>query len=284
MIEHVFGIVVVMEEEAESDEAHGRHRRVDPAATPERSGAVLMGALAGLVDVEAGDLADAEVIDGLVDLIDLAGRVDAAVARFASVFDSRHLGAIDGARTTGSWLAARTELSAACSSGLVRTGHRLRHCPHVEAAARSGRLGSVKVRRLLEARVDVEDLFALCEADLVAAIEPLTVAMATQVINEWRRVALATAGLDDGPEPAGDPGRNQLQLSKTFRGRWALNADLDAQNGEALSNAINDWIDRRVKAGAIDPADPRGHAGHRADALCALTGIGADHTAAPTNP
>ena len=258
-----------MEEKAENPSGHE-----EPApATP----AQLMTGLVGVLDAEPADLSEGEVMDGLVSMVDLMGRLDAAASRFAAAFDSKALGAIDGARTTGAWLAARTELSRPVAGGLVHTGRRLSGCPHVDAAARSGRLGRSKVNKLLEARKDVEELFAAHEEALVGDVEPMTVARAFLYIDEWRRIALATVGLDDGPEPAGDTGRNELRLHRTFQGRWALDADLDALSGEALKNMLEDWIDRRVKAGAIDPTDTRGKHGHMADALIALIGLAADH-------
>ena len=273
--------MVVMEDAADRNDGHDPGNSSDGESL---AGAELMASLAPLIDSQPGDLPDGTVIDGLVGLIDLAGRVDAAVARFAGAFDARALGAIDGARTTGSWLAARTELSRQVAGGAVRTGRRLLSCPHVDAAARAGRLGHAKVAKLLAARVDVEDLFAEHEHALVDDVEPMTVDRASRYIDRWRQIALATVGLDDGPEPAGDTSRNRLKMSRTFQGRWALDADLDAQNGEAMINALDDWIDRKVKAGVIDPTDGRDRAALRAEALLALTGIGNDHQTGEHQP
>ncbi len=82
------------------------------------------------------------------------------------------------------------------------------------------RLGAAKVEMLLDARVDLEDLFAEHEAVIVAEVAPLTVAQAAVVVKDWRRIALATVGNDDGPEPGEDPDLNAVHLSATFQNRW----------------------------------------------------------------
>ena len=262
-----------MEEEAE-DPSSG--------ATP-LSAVDLMSALAAVVESEPGELPDQAVADGLVQMIDLSGRLDAAMARFAGVFDARALGASDGARTTAGWLAARTEVSRKVAAGLVNTGRNLRHCGHVEKAALEGRLGRGKVAKLLEARKDIEEVFEACEQDLVAEIEPMTVNGASRFIDRWRLSVLELLHID-GPEPATDPGRNELRLDRSIGGRWLLSGDLDALGGEALANALADWVDRGVKAGVLDPADPRGRPGLNADALLSLVGIGADNESGSYQP
>ena len=45
------------------------------------------------------DLTDGEVTDGLLALIELSGRVQAATARFTASFDARCLCSVDGARS-----------------------------------------------------------------------------------------------------------------------------------------------------------------------------------------
>src|SRR5690606_23088489 len=134
------------------------------------------------------ELTDGEVTDGLLDLIDLSGRVQAAVARFTASFDARTLHAADGARSVAGWVAARTEASRPAAVGALICGRGLRHCPHVDAAASPGRLGAAKVRMLLDARHDVEELFASHEADLVAQVAPLTVEQARRRIDAWRQI------------------------------------------------------------------------------------------------
>lgn len=232
---------------------------------------VLLGELLG---ASVGDLTDGEVVDALVGVVELSGRLDSLVARLAASFDTRGLAMTDGARSTAGWLAARSELSRPVAGGLVATGRALRACPVVDAAAACGRLGSAKVRLLVEARKGVEDLFGEHEADLVDLITGLTVAQARVAVAHWRRLALATAGKDDGPEPSGDTGRNTVTCSETFQGRWHLNGDLDAVTGSALSTMLESWIDAGVRAGAIRPDDSRPRAAHRAGALAALVAAG----------
>ena len=228
----------------------------------------------GLLAAIPVELTDGEVSDGLLALITLAGRVQAALARFSDSFDTRCLATVDGARSTAGWVAARTELARPTASAAVTAGRGLRHCPAVDAAAGDGRLGTAKVRMLLDARRDVEELFATHEQALVDEVAPLTVEQARQCIERWRSVALAVAGKDDGPAPADDADRNQVHLSSTFQNRWRLDGDLDSATGEALSNALDAWIDTRIREGVLDPTERR-RSSLRAEALVSLVGLSA---------
>ena len=244
----------------------------------ERKGRTTPGELLGLLDAVPADLTDGEVTVGLLDLIELSGRVNAAAARYAASFDARSLPSVDGARTTGGWLAARTEFSRPAAGAALACGRGLRHCPEVDAAAGDGRLGAAKVRLMLDARKDVEELFSLHEADLVDQISPFTVDQARRYLASWRAVALATTGVED-PDPAADSDRDQIHLSSTFEGRWRLDGDLHNLAGEALAEALDQWIDSRVREGVIDPTTTK-RSTLRARALTELVGLGA-HSSAP---
>ena len=232
-----------------------------------------VGALLGLCSGGVAELTDGEVVDAVVELAELSGRVTAALARFTASFDSRALHTVDGARTVGSWMAARTELARPVASVAVAVGRGLRHTPHVDAAAAEGRLGAAKVRMLVDARDRVEALFAEHEERLVADVVPLTVEQARRYIDSWRTIALATVDGDDGPAPGGDPDLNGVHLSSTFQDRWRLDGDLDDLTGEALANALDTWIDTRIREGVIDPTELK-RSQMRAMALAALVGVG----------
>lgn len=231
-------------------------------------------ALVELLSAVPADLTDGEVTDGLVALVDLSGRVQAALARFTASFDARSLPAVDGARSAPGWMAARTEISRPAAVAALACGRDLRQCPHVDAASSDGRLGMAKVRMLLEARLKLEPQFAEHELLLVDEVAPLTVAEARVVIDRWRAVMLATVGLDDAIPPREDPELNSVHLSSTFEGRWRLDGDLDAVTGEALANALDQWIDRGVRDGRLDPSVLK-RSGLRAQALSSLVGVGA---------
>ena len=230
-------------------------------------------ALVGLLDADLAGLSDGEVTAGLVGLVDLAGRLDATMARLAAVFDARLLQAFDGARNAAGWLAARTEVSRGRGWVLVHNGRDLRSCPHVDAAAAAGRVGSAKVQALLEARREVEARFGVDEEMLVALIAPLTVAHARQALARWRLYALAEAGKDDGAEPHADAGRNGFTMAPTLGDRWASQGDFDAVTGPGIAGALDAWIDARIAAGILDPT-ARSRASLRAEALAALVGAG----------
>ena len=230
-------------------------------------------ALVALLDADLAELSDGEVTAGLVGLIDLAGRLDATMARLAAAFDTRLLHAFDGARNAAGWLAARTEVSRGRGWGLVHNGRDLRHCPHVDAAAADGRLGSAKVQALLEVRREVEARFGVDEEMLVGLVAPLTVADARHVLARWRLYALAEAGRDDGAEPHADAGRNGFTLSPTLGDRWAAQGDFDTVTGAGIAGALDAWIDARIAAGVLDPT-ARSRASLRAEALAALVGAG----------
>lgn len=241
-----------------------------PVASPAGS---RIGDLVALLSAAPQELTDAEVTDGLVALITHVGQVQAALAGLAATFEARALATVDGARSSAGWMAARTELARTKAADLVREGRALRHCPVVDASARAGRLGEAKVRMLLAARIDLEDLFAEHEAVVVAEVEPLTVDEASEAIATWRRIALATVGNDDGPAPSEDTDKNSVHLSATFQNRWRLDGDLDEQTGEAMADAIDAWIDHQIRSGVIDPCD-RPRSNLRAEALSALVGVG----------
>jgi hypothetical protein len=235
----------------------------DMAGTPdghreqrgERPGA---DALVGLLGVVPADLTDGEVTDALLDLVELSGRVHSALARFTASFDARSLASVDGARSVSGWVAARSELSRPAAVGALACGRALRHCPVVDAAATDGRLGVAKVRMLLDARDRVEELFAAHETALVGEVAPLTVEAARRHIDAWREVALATLK-NDGPAPGDDSDLNGVHLSSTFQKRWRLDGDLDDLTGDGIANALDAWIDARIR-GVLDPtslSDPR---------------------------
>ncbi|MEO6988901.1 MAG: hypothetical protein ABI239_09670 [Aquihabitans sp.] len=236
-----------------------------------------------LLAAQPQELTDGEVLDGMVDLVTHIGQAQAMLARMTATFDTRALASVDGARSTAGWLAARTELPRSAAANLVLAGRRLRHCPVVDAAARDGQLGEAKVQMLLDARVDLEDLFAEHEAVIVAEVAPLTVAQASVVIKQWRQIALATVGNDDGPEPGDDSTGNEVHLSPAFQNRWRLDGDLDEQTGEGMANALDAWIDRQIRSGVVDPTN-RSRSSLRAEALGALVGVGAVSDAPRTQP
>ncbi len=257
-IEHLFDTIDRMSAAYERAEGH-------------RDGAI--DSLLSLCSGDVADLTDGEVTEAVIELAELSGRVTAALARFTSSFDSRALHAVDGAWTTASWMAARTEMARPVASITVVVGRGLRQAPHVDAAAANGRLGAAKVRMLLDARDRVEDLFAQHEERLVADVVLLTVEQARRYIDAWRAVALASVTGDDDPAPGDDSDLNGVHLSSTFQNRWRLDGDLDDLTGEALANALDSWVDARVREGVIDPGELK-RSQMRAMALAALVGLG----------
>lgn len=260
-----------------------------PPRGPEPSGSALATALrslAGALEQAPGDAPDQTVREVVELLAVVSGRIDAALARLAGVFDARSLWAGDGARTSGAWMAGRTELSGTRSRAAVATARDLRSCPHVEAAWEQGRIGTAKVRSLLSARAAHPELFAQHEEELVGHIEPLTVAHAALAVARWQALAEATreaaaraGGASTDPDAAAPPedpaDDNRFHLSRTLDGRWQGNLDLDPVTGAQLAEAIAARIDHHFNAGTYAADDGRSRPRRQAEALAELVGLGA---------
>lgn len=231
--------------------------------------------LLGLLGSAPGELTDGEVGDGLLALVKLWGQVDAALAGFTSVFEARTVFAGDGARSTGSWIAARSEITAQAATRLAQRARGLRSCPHVAAAYEQGLIGTAKVGFVLAAREGVESLFAEREQELVELIRDLTVAHARLAVAQWRRLALATAGLDEDSEPC-DEVANHLHLSRSSEGRHLLSGNLDAVGGAELAGHVAAEVTAMFASGAFAVGDGLVASQRNARALCYLVARGAD--------
>lgn len=259
-IEHLFDTLSCMVDDPKDHEP--------PPPTPVRALA------AELLAAAPAELPDHDLIAGLLALAELSGQVDDALARYSAAVDDRSLQRTHGALTVASWLAARSELDRARVGSLHRIGRALRACPAVAEAFRDGRLGTTKVTLLVEARRDVEALFAEHEPVLVDEVAKLTIPQARQAIHHWRRIALATIGLDDGTEPDAEPD-DSLHLSRSHRGRWALKGSFAPETGQRLANALDAVIDAQFRNGTAHQQDGKVRSQRQATALMDLVARGA---------
>ena len=234
--------------------------------------------LVSMLEADPDQLTCGERGDLVRALATVVGQVDAALCRAVEAFARHDDHAADAARSPGSWITARTELSHGTTRRLLRRGQMLRDCPAVTAAYRGGILGTAKVDAMAEVRQDLEDQFSTDEADLVKVIAPLTVRHANIVLRRWRELALAR--FDNSPEdPPPDPeANNSLTVSRGFEGRRVITGSLDPIAGAELENLVAAEIDRRFATGEFSADDGMSTGRRWAIALQALVRRGAEHT------
>ena len=149
--------------------------------------------LADVLEQSPADAPDETVRQLVLMLVVLIGRLEAELLGWMGVFDAKTVWAGDGSRTPGSWVGARSEVSTEAGRRDVRVGPACcASCPLVEAAYRSGVLGTAKARMLLDAFEQYPDLFAPQEAWLVDQVAGLTVAHAKVFLTKWLATAEAT--------------------------------------------------------------------------------------------
>jgi hypothetical protein len=209
-------------------------------------------------------IADAELI---VALAALADRVDAtlttALTRF--VAEGRH--ELDGWRSAASWLRAHTPLTDRRAIALATTVKRLQAWPEVADAYDHGALNGAQVETLVRGvGKDHVELFAEHAAEITPMLVGLTVADTRTAIGEWDRLADAVCSPDpldmsdgptapdsdgDGVHPDGLDGADldaRVHLSRTFRDRGVLDADLDPDTTALVDKAL----------ALLEPPDPPG--------------------------
>ena len=232
--------------------------------------------LAEVLEQDPADAPDETVRQLVLLLVVLIGRLEAELLGWMGVFDAKTVWAGDGSRTPGSWVGARSEVPTKRAAAMFASARLLRSCPLVDAAYRSGVIGTAKARMLLDAFERFPDLFAPQEAWLVDQVAGLTVAHAKIFITKWLATAEATRDAEarergedpeapDGVPPADPAEGNALFLSRTLDGRWVGDLSLDPVSGAEEDQAIAAEIDRRFHQGTYWNGDGLSAAQRRAE-------------------
>ncbi|HYI60368.1 MAG TPA: DUF222 domain-containing protein [Acidimicrobiales bacterium] len=210
-----------------------------------------------LLTVTPGELADEGVRRHVRDLHRLRAVLDAAIVEATGVLDGRMIWAGDAARSAGAWLAARVDAMPGAARHEVRLARDLRDAPVVAEAARTGRLGRVKVDALMEVRTpELIEVFAEQEAYLVEEVAALRADEARRFLQSWQQFArLAIDSVDpDGPPP-GEAPRVAVNLAQTFQGRYVLDGEMDPEHGAIVRSVIDAEVDDMFRTGVFGPDD-----------------------------
>jgi hypothetical protein len=214
------------------------------------------------IEEDPRSLADATLSARIVELTELADRVEAARLAAVTEWDRRAVWAFDGAPSGASWLTARTGTGRAVAGGTLRTARQLGRLPAVAEALGSARITPAKAR-LLAGVVNprTAEAFARDETMLIDQAEVLSVDDLASVLRFW------TVRADpDGPGPT-DPDDNTAHLSQTLGGRWRFDANLDIEGGGIFAT-VWDHITEELRRDRRDhPSTP---SRLRADALVEL--------------
>ncbi len=146
------------------------HPPAAPAVGRATDPAIDVAGLAQLLAADPASLTAGERVDSVLALAKLRGQVDAARTRSVAAFDANVDFAADGARSTPSRIAARTELSRPEAKSFWLQARDLRSYPVVDEAYGYGVVGSAKVRALLRATDGLATQFAEQETDLVETV------------------------------------------------------------------------------------------------------------------
>lgn len=214
------------------------------------------------------------LVAGARALSSLEGHLHGLRRRFASSLEWQ----ADGTRSAGGWLATNTGISSGNAGCRLKVAEELVDCPHIEAGAKSARLTDDKVRLMLSFRKpDLVEIFAACEADLVAGVALRTYQQARDFLREWELEVRTLLGINV-PE-AGDPERkpNWLRLRQLLDGMHVVDGELGSVAAATLANAIEAQIKAWREAGELD-GDHRSMSELWADALIHLVSKGAEAT------
>lgn len=193
----------------------------------------------------------------LREVVAIAGRLNAKVAEAVRAFDVGGGPQADHALTAQSWLGREARLDRREAGRLVAVGRKA-HRLGIDAAATEGRLSAGQVRAicaLVPKRLD--EKFAAVVEDLVGLVEGESVELTVAKVKRWVELHLVD---DSAPLDPREPERS-LHLSRLLDERWRLDADLDADTGQAVAAAL------AMADGVFSPREARTPAQRRADAL-----------------
>ena len=166
----------------------------------------------------------------------------------------------EGYLSAAAFVAHRSGDSHCAAAGLVRIARALEGMPHTAGAFQAGEIGTIRVRRLIDAREAAPGEFNNAEEALVDRACHQDAKTFTQTVDLWRQNS--ASDLTRGEERECFE-RRRLSLSETFEGMVHVDADLDPVSGETVITAI------RALSGPADRdnADGRTPTQRRADAI-----------------
>jgi hypothetical protein len=205
-----------------------------------------------------------EAVDGLelgldgAELVATQRVLDRLSAKLVSDFDAAGLWDLDAATSMTAWLRQHAAMAGGDAAGALRLARRLRALPGTTAAALDGTLSGGQVKAIVANVSDrTVELFAGHEAELVPTLAALPVADVVVAMRTWAALAEDRLGGAEESEPA-----SRLHLSTLLEGRWRLDRDLEALDGQTVATAL------RLASAADDEAEhPRSPGQRRADAL-----------------
>jgi hypothetical protein len=203
-------------------------------------------------------------------------RLEAFATAAVGAFDTSGDWALDGARTTGSWLSTRCRIPKANARRLVRRARQLRHLPACAEAWSDGDITGAHVDAIAGLRRPAtEEALARDEAMLVDQARTLRFEPFGRVIDYWEQFADP-----DGTEDRAQDRitRRDVHLNESFGGMWLGKITLDPIAGAIVSNELerinqelfeSDWAEARTSLGCEPtPGDlSRTPSQRRADAL-----------------
>jgi hypothetical protein len=209
------------------------------------------------------DLGSEEVVGSITAVAGLRNRLDAILTGLAGEADTRKLGQVFAAGTTGTLIAAATGTDPAAGSAQVLDARALRDMPYVAAAYRDGLICGRHVHALREAAGRITGFADIEEglAGLAAQIEPAQ-------LRRYLDILIAQC-LPEDPDHdlAAQRAKRGVGLSELPNGLFRLSGYLDGIEGQRLRDALLAFSER---GGPDDTRDP---AQRRADALADLVSV-----------
>ncbi len=164
----------------------------------------------------------------------LADRLSAKLSVALGDFDAAEGWDLYAATSATAWLRTQAGMTAGDAVQAVRMAKRLRALPVTNVAFLDGTLSAGQVKAIVANVSDkTTERFAGQEAEPVPLLAPLAAGDVATAMRQWK--ALAEDSLDD--DDKGEP-ESSLHLSSLLEGRWRLDGDLGALDGEMLATAL----------------------------------------------
>ncbi|HEX9504716.1 MAG TPA: DUF222 domain-containing protein, partial [Acidimicrobiia bacterium] len=200
----------------------------------------------------------------LLELADLAERVNAELIRAVGEWDAIGAWAEDGATSGAAWLAYRAPMTHASAARLMRSARLVRKHEKTAAALAVGEISTPHVDLIARVTRHREDLYPEGEDALLRSAEALSPDNFAAIARRWRSLADDSLAQEEAHELFE---RRHLHVSTTLYGTVRIDGELDPEGGSTFLNALDALAPPDSAAGDVPP---RSTSQRRADALVDL--------------